>query len=54
MKRQEYKKYCLVDLCENYGVVGYYNTKKELKQAADEWIKATDGECHLIVGVVKY
>ncbi len=60
MKGQEHenKKYCLVDLYEEYGyeeycVVGYYDTKKELKQAAKEWIKATDGECYLIVGVAK-
>ncbi len=55
MKGQEHenKKYCLVDLYEDYGVVGYYDTKKELKQAAKEWIKATDGECYLIVGVAK-
>lgn len=49
MKRQ----YCLVDLYEDYGVVGYYDTKKELKQAAKEWIETTDGECYLIVGVAK-
>lgn len=55
MKRQESenKKYCLVDRYEDYGVVGYYDTKKELKQAADEWIEATDGECNLIVGVAE-
>ena len=47
------KKYCLVDRYKDYGVVGYYDTKKELKQAAEEWEKATDGECDLIVGVAK-
>lgn len=55
MERQEAenKKYCLIDRYENYGVVGYYDTKKELIQAGKEWIKATDGECYLIVGIAE-
>lgn len=41
------KKYMLVDLYENYGIVGRYNTFDEMKRDASEWEKETDGECNL-------
>lgn len=41
-------RYMLVDYCEDYGLVGYYETLDEMIDAASEWEADTDGECDLV------
>lgn len=42
------KRYRLYDYAEAYGVVDYYDTLDEIKEAADEWHEDTDGDCDLV------
>ena len=43
------KKYKVVDLYDGKDVLGYADTKQEIKRLANERIDDTDGECDIYV-----
>ena len=42
-----FKKFLLYDFYEDYGVVGEFDTLKEVHKAYIKWVKDTNGECYL-------
>ncbi len=40
-------KYWLIDYVDDYGTVGYYETLEEAREAIEDWMIDTDGECRL-------
>lgn len=41
------KKFRLMDYCDNFGLVGDFDTYEEMVEYAEEWEEETDGECNL-------
>lgn len=52
MEKEKLAKYIVIDIYEGELLIGKYNTKKEALKAADEHIEDTDGECHIMIGVL--
>lgn len=44
-----HKKYRILDLYENYGLIGEFDRYGEACRAAELWKLETDGECDLIM-----
>ncbi len=43
------ERYKLIDLTDNYGLVGYYSTLEDMQEAAEDWRIDTDGDCNLLL-----